>query len=144
MRYRHVALYVDDLRGAEEFYRRVFAAEVRFRETVDADGVWRTLPLDAGWEEAAAAGIEVRMTFLQRDQFFLPVFAGRPARRIVGLHASAEEIRAMRARLPDGTSVLAEGDGRLVFADPFEVEWQVGAATAFRSSGELQGRWLVL
>ena len=140
--YRHVAVYVEELRRAEEFYGRAFAADVRFREAVDDDGVWRTLPPGAGWQDADRAGVAVAMTLLQRDEFFLPVFAGRSERRIVGLHASREEIRAMRGRLPGEASVLTESEGQLVFADPFQIEWQVTVPTPFRSSGELYGRWL--
>jgi hypothetical protein len=40
MRVRHIALYAEDLRSAEDFYMRVSAPALLFREAVDADGVW--------------------------------------------------------------------------------------------------------
>jgi hypothetical protein len=81
------------------------------------------------------------MVALRRDEFVLPIFMGRSEPRIIGL-AGAEEIAAMRDRLPEGARVLADGEASLVFADPFGVEWQVSAAARFRSSGEIYGRWL--
>lgn len=144
MRVSHIALYAEDLRAAENFYARVFAAELLFREAVDGDGVWHTLPLSAGWDDATAVGIRVDLVVLRRDDLVLPVFAGRSSPRIIGLDVAAEEIEAMRARLPDEAHVLAEGEARLVFVDPFGVQWQVSAAAAFRSSGEIHGRWLPL
>ncbi len=144
MRYSHVALYADDLRGAEEFYAQVFAAEVLFREAVGRDGVWHTLRREASWEDAEEAGIELQMVALRRDEIVLPVFAGRPAPRIIGLDASAEEIEGMRRRLPDAADVLTHSGRQLVFTDPFGVEWQVRADTDFRSQGEMHGRWLVV
>lgn len=81
---------------------------------------------------------------LRRDHLVLPVFAGRSSPRIIGLDVDGEEIESMRARLPEEAHVLAEGEARLVFVDPFGVEWQVSAAAPFRSSGEIHGRWLTL
>jgi catechol 2,3-dioxygenase-like lactoylglutathione lyase family enzyme len=144
VRYRHVAIYVDDLRAAEDFYAQVFAAEVLFRETVDSAGVWRTLPLGSRWEHAEAAGIEIDMSVLQRDEVVLPLFVGRPSTRIIGLHASVDEIDAMRRRMPPGARVIAESEHDLAFADSFEVEWQVSVPGQFRSSGEIRGEWLAL
>lgn len=144
MRVSHIALYAPDLRAAENFYARAFAAEFLFREAVDGDGLWHTLPLSAGWDDAIAAGIRVDLVVLRRDDLVLPVFAGRSLPRIIGLDVDADEIDAMRARLPEEAHVLTEDEARLVFVDPFGVEWQVSAAAPFRSSGEIHGRWLTL
>ncbi len=144
MRYSHVALYADDLRAAERFYARVFAAEVLFREAVDANGVWHTLPLDSGWDDAARAGVELGMVALRRDEIVFPVFARRTAPRIIGLEVAGEEIAGMRGRLPDEAEVVAANERQLVFADPFGVEWQIRTRGGFHSSGEMHGRWLVL
>jgi catechol 2,3-dioxygenase-like lactoylglutathione lyase family enzyme len=51
----HVAIRVDGLSEAERYYRRLFGLEVAFREAETAEG-WKTLPQEAGWEEAEAAG----------------------------------------------------------------------------------------
>ncbi len=144
MRYSHVALHAEDLRAAEEFYRQVFAAEVVFRESVDRDGVWHTLPLAHGWDEAEEAGIELHMVALARDEIVLPVFAGPSVPRIIGLDVTIDDIDRMRQHLPEEAEVVTDGERALVFRDPFEIEWQVSAATGFRSSGEMHGRWLVV
>jgi len=142
MRYTHVALHVDDLRAAEAFYRQVFDADVLFREA--HDGVWRTLPPDAGWEDAERAGTELHMVALGRDGIVLPLFAGTPTRRIIGIEASLDELESMRRRLPEDARLIGETAQTLVFSDPFDVEWQVRAGGGFQSSGELHGRWLVV
>ena len=144
MRYRHVALYADDLRRAEDFYAHVFAAEVLFREAMSSDGVWQTLPLHATWDDAERAGIDLQLVVLRRDDIFLPVFLGESVPRIVGLEATVKEADEMRRRLPEEAQVLDESERQLVFADPFAVEWQVGIGTGFRSSGEMHGRWLAV
>ncbi len=144
VRISHVALYAEDLRAAEAFYARAFAAELLFREAVDADGIWHTLPLDVGWDDAAAADIRIGMVAVRRDDLILPVFVGRSEPRIIGLKASADEIGALQERLPEQARVLAQKSTKVVFADPFSGEWQVSADTRFRSSGEMHGRWLAL
>jgi catechol 2,3-dioxygenase-like lactoylglutathione lyase family enzyme len=144
MRYSHVALYVDDLRAAERFYKHVFTAEVLFREAVDAHGVWHTLPLEAGWDDAERAGVELEMVALKRDDIVFPIFAGPTARRIIGLEVAGEEIAHMRRRLPDEAEVVGVNEQQLVFVDPFDVQWQVRTGAGFRSSGEIHGRWLSL
>jgi hypothetical protein len=144
LRYKHVALYASDLRAAEVFYRQAFAAEVLFREAHDADGVWHTLPVKASWEDAERAGIELHMVVLVRDDISLPIFAGASVPRIIGLEVAVDEIADMRQRLPREAEVLSEGARSFVFSDPFDVEWQVSTTTAFRSSGEMYGRWLAL
>lgn len=144
VRISHVALYAEDLRAAEAFYERAFAAELLFREAVDADGIWHTLPLDVGWDDAAAADIRIDMVAVRRDDLILPVFVGRSEPRIIGLKASADEIGALHARLPEQARMLTHNNAEIVFADPFGVEWQVSTGTRFRSSGEMHGRWLAL
>ena len=119
MMYRHVAMYADDLRAAEDFYRLVFAAEVLFREAVSTNGLWATLPLGASWDDATEAGIEIEMVALGRDAFVLPIFAGRSASRIIGLEATIDEMRALRRRLPREAELVTEDERKLVFMDPF-------------------------
>ena len=115
-----------------------------FREARDSRGVWRTLPLEAGWDDAEEAGIKLHMVALARDEIVLPIFAGRSGPRIVGLKATAEEIEGMRRCLPEEAVLVSEGEGKLEFADPFEVTWQLSAVSRFRSSGEMHGRWLAV
>jgi catechol 2,3-dioxygenase-like lactoylglutathione lyase family enzyme len=142
VRYSHVALYAADLRAAEEFYASAFAADLLFRESRDTDGFWHTLPLEATWEDAERAGIEIHFVALARDAIVFPIFEGERGPRIVGLKLDAEELDAVRDRLPGEAVVVAQGERTLVFRDPFEVEWQLATVAGFRSSGELHGRWL--
>lgn len=143
MMYRHVALYADDLRAAEDFYRLVFAAEVLFREAVSTNGLWATLPLGASWDDATEAGIEIQMV----ASGVTPSFSqSSPA----GLHRASSALRPRSTRsersgdaCPERRSSSRRMNG-LVFMDPFEVEWQLSAASSFRSSGDMHGRWLVV
>lgn len=61
-----VALRVQDLRAAESVYQQLFGLEVRFREA-ETDQGWATLPPDAGWDDADAAGAHLDLCVLQRD-----------------------------------------------------------------------------
>jgi catechol 2,3-dioxygenase-like lactoylglutathione lyase family enzyme len=63
--FTHIALTVTPLRQAEEFYRTLFALDIAFREAEAADG-WYTLPSDAGWDDAEAAGISLGLCSLLR------------------------------------------------------------------------------
>lgn len=143
MRYSHVALYADDLRAAEDFYSRVFAAHVLFREVCGADGLWRALPPASGWDDAARAGVEIDMVALERDEIVFPIFAGRTVPRIIGLEVADEELAEMHGRLSPEAEIVAATEQQLVFTDPFDVEWQVRkTGVDFRSSGEIHGRWV--
>src|SRR5260370_42077571 len=73
--FTHIALLVSRLRQAEEFYRTLFALEVAFREAETADG-WDTLPSDAGWDDAEAAGVSLGLGSLHRKAFTLTLEAG--------------------------------------------------------------------
>lgn len=74
----HIALFVPDLRKAENFYKYVFGMQLLMREAVLDDHKWYTLPKDKGWDDAVAAGIELGMTALRRDAFNLALFQGKP------------------------------------------------------------------
>jgi catechol 2,3-dioxygenase-like lactoylglutathione lyase family enzyme len=144
MRFSHVALSVDDLRAAERFYTCAFAADVLFREAVDGKGVWRTLPAEAGWDDAARAGVEPHMVALKRDDIVFPVFVGPTVHRIIGLEVAHDEIEEMRRRLPDEAEIVAADEAQISFTDPFAVQWQVRSSPGFSSSGEMYGRWYSL
>lgn len=145
MRCRYIALFVPDLRAAESFYRHVFGMELLFREGT-IDGEWGTLPLDKGWEEAEAAGIELEMLALARDDFVLPLFQGTPSPGTVleiCLGSTGDEIEAVRSRLSDGVPILEHGEGFLQFDDPFGHRWTLQPhQIPFLSNGEHSGRWL--
>lgn len=143
----HVALFVADLRAAEAFYQRAFGLEVLFREVETDDGTF-TLREGRGWDEAHAAGVDIGVVFLHRDQFLLPIFAGDPQPGTVlevGITASPTQIDAVRAQLPEEATLLPHEYGDLYFADPFGYTWHLySASEKLLSNGELSGAWLDL
>ena len=100
---KHIALFVPDLLAAEEFYRRVFAMDILFRESdVDGDENWHTLPRGKGWSDAARAGVELAMVALKRGEVVLALFLGNPQRgtvREICFGLPPDEIETIRARL---------------------------------------------
>jgi len=143
---RHIALVVLDLRLAERYYRSVFDMELIGREAQRSDGLWYSLPFDKGWDEAEAAGIELGMLALRKDEFVLALFRGvaPPGQiRVIGLTTPTEEIARVRARLPGDTQVSEDWPDRLEFRDPYEIVWQLSVpGKAFRTAGDFAGRWL--
>jgi DNA-binding CsgD family transcriptional regulator len=73
--FTHIALILTPLRQAEGFYQTLFALDVAFREAEAADG-WYTLPSDASWDDAEAAGISLGLCSLHRDAFTLALEDG--------------------------------------------------------------------
>ena len=139
----HVAIYVHDLRAAEEFYRRAFGMGLLFRETRREGDDWYALRPHVDWDGAEARGIQIGMVALRRDDFVLALFRGAPQEGTVvelGLAMSSSELDELQARLPDNV----EGSSTaLQFTDPFGFRWNVHAnEVRFRSSGDIAGRWL--
>ena len=144
---KHIALFVPDLRAAEKFYGRVFGVEPVFRESaVDGEETWYALPPGKGWEDAERAGIEVGMVALKRDEFVLALFRGTPRAGTVNeicFGLAADELEAVRARLREEAITPEHGEHWLRFDDPFGFRWTVQEPhIAFKSSGEIAGRWL--
>lgn len=144
---RYIALFVHDLRAAEDFYRRFFEMELLFREG-RVDGEWATLPADKGWDDAEAAGVELGMVALRREEFVLPLFQGAPAPGTVyeiciGLPVQEIEIACARLTI-EGLSPGRHVEGRLLqFNDPFGYRWSLTPPRApFLGSAEIAGRWL--
>ena len=127
--FTHIALLLTPLRQAEEFYQTLFALDVAFRETEVADG-WYTLPSDASWDDAEAAGIYVGLCVLHRDAFTLALEDGasREGGRLshVGVQVDAQEVGRLRTMAPTlGCQVVQDGPTLLVFDDPYGVRWEV-------------------
>jgi catechol 2,3-dioxygenase-like lactoylglutathione lyase family enzyme len=145
---RHIALTVPDLRAAERYYQTVFDMELIGREAVLADGLWYTLPFDKGWDEAVAVGIELDMLALRKGEFVLALFRGSAAPGqvpVIGLSMPAEELVALRGRLPEELQGRADAPDRLEFRDPYRILWQISVpGDEFRTSGEFANRWLEL
>lgn len=142
---KYVALYVPDLRAAEGFYRSAFGVELLFRES-ESDGQWWALPAGREWDDAHAAGVEIHMVALRRDDFVLALFRGAPEPGTVhelSIALDPAEIDRLRARPPAGLEILEHADGFLRFRDPFGFRWVLQRPDAgFRSSGQIAGRWL--
>lgn len=145
---RHIALFVPDLRTAENYYQSIFDMELIGREAELADGLWYTLPFDKGWDEAEAAGIKLDMLGLRKDDFALAFFRGNaPAGQVnvIGLRMPMEEIAKIRARLPRDTQVLEDKPDYLEFRDPYLITWQIMfPGSKFSTSGVFANRWLKL
>lgn len=145
---RHVALFVPDLRAAESYYRSVFDMELIGREAELADGLWYTLPFEKGWDEAEAAGIELGMLFLRRDEFGLGLFRGdAPPGQVyvIGLKMPMDELARVRARLPQDTQVSEDAPDYLEFRDPYQITWQIMLSRSkFSTAGVFANRWLKL
>jgi catechol 2,3-dioxygenase-like lactoylglutathione lyase family enzyme len=144
--FHHLAMYVNDLRKAEDFYRDVFGMGVLFREVETSDGEWYTLRSGTGWDEAEAAGVEIAMVALQRDGFTLAVFEGEPQPGTVveiGISVATDEVDEIDRRLPDDATRLHHEHGEVYFADPFGFRWNVTPmGTRFMSNAEIDSRWL--
>lgn len=155
----HIALFVPDLPAAERFYQHIFAMQLLMRETQLDDGLWYTLPMDKGWSDAQAAGIEIEMIALKRDAFVLALFKaalfkaalkqGDPAPRTtvleIGITMTAKSIAAVRDRLPESAEIVPHEYGDLMFRDPFGYLWHLSPiGRVFQSNGQSSGRWLQL
>jgi catechol 2,3-dioxygenase-like lactoylglutathione lyase family enzyme len=145
---RHIALTVPDLQEAEAYYQALLGMELLGRETQLGDGQWYQLPLDKGWEEAGAAGIELRMLALRKGAIVLALFSGGETRGqvfAIGLTLSQEEIDEVRTRLSKDILILMDQGTRLHFIDHYGIMWQLELpGVEFRMNGESSGRWLEL
>lgn len=145
---RHIALFVPDLRTAEHYYQSVFDMELIGREAELADGLWYTLPFNKGWDEAEAAGIELGMLALRKEEFGLALFRGdTPAGQVnvIGIKMPMEEIARVRARLPQDTQVSEDTPDYLEFHDPYQITWQILLPESkFRTAGDFANRWLII
>jgi catechol 2,3-dioxygenase-like lactoylglutathione lyase family enzyme len=146
----HIALVVTPLRQAEAFYQALFALEVAFREAEMADG-WYTLPPQASWEDAEAAGIHLRLSSLHRDALTLALEAGpgTAGGRLshIGIQVDSADLERLRTQAPaSGCQLTVDRPTLLVFDDPYGVRWEVSTTSyddpASLSTGARAGRWL--
>ena len=145
---RHIALFVPDLREAEAYYQSLLGMELIGREAELEDGLWYTLPVDRGWDDARAAGIDLDMVALCRGEIVLALFAGdAPQGQVfaIGLSLSPQEIAGIRSRLPAGEELTQGQPDRLEFRDPYQILWQISTpGDQFRTAADFAGRWLEL
>ena len=125
---KYIALRVSDLRAAEDYYAKVFAMTLLFRESEQDAETWRTLRPEVDWDGAESAGITIDMVSLRRDAFVLALFRGTPAPDAVFefcVGIELDEIGAVRSRLPNPTNVIESRPDNLRFEDPFGFRWAV-------------------
>lgn len=148
--FTHIALIVRPLRQAEEFYRTLFALEVAFREA-ETDAGWYTLPSNAGWDDAEAAGISLGLCSLHRDAFTLALedgLSGEGGRLShIGMQVDAEDLARLRTVAATlRCQVVQDGQSILVFDDPYGVRWEMTTSSyddpRRLSTGARMGRWL--
>jgi len=146
--FRHIALYVPNLRAAEEYYQTLLGMELIGREAELEDGNWYSLPLDKGWDEAENAGIQLGMTALRKGDIVLALFEGQvqPGQVFaIGLTLPIEEIAEIRKRLSNDTELVNDKPEKLVFRDPYQIMWQISVpGDEFKTTGDISGRWIDL
>ncbi len=147
MRYRHIAIFVPELYSAEGYYREIFQLDVIVREARVGRGLeeWAQLPRDKGWADAEAAGIEMGMVALGRDDFVLALFTGEPSPvqvYAIGVVVTEAEMAGVASRLPDDTRILGSEPNWLDFIDRHQFHWQLATGSEFRGSGDRNGLWL--
>lgn len=143
----HVALRVADLREAEAYYPSLFELTPHFREA-EVDGEWRTLPSDADWDDAQAAGVSLDLCYLGSGDLELALERvegveadGRLSH--VGLSLDGDELVALRGHLAEHDCVVTGSSERsLVFEDRYGVTWEASVGYEASSTGERTGRWL--
>jgi catechol 2,3-dioxygenase-like lactoylglutathione lyase family enzyme len=144
---KHIALFVPNLRAAEQYYQTVFDMKLIGREALLKDGFWYTLPFDKGWDDAEAAGIGLGMLALQKDKFVLALFKAEfPHGQVyaIGLTMPAEEIARIRVRLQEDVEIGTDEPESLEFRDPYQIIWQISVTDEFSTAGVFANRWLQL
>lgn len=145
---RHIALFVPNLREAEDYYRSLFQMKLIGREAELEDGQWYTLPTGKGWEDADAAGIDLGMIALRKGDIVLAFFPGpAPSGQVyaIGLAMPQAEIDGVRNHLPSDAEVLVDRSEQFNFRDRFGIIWQlVPPGNEFLMNGDSAGRWLEL
>ena len=143
-----IALYVKDLKEAEEYYQSLFGMDVITREAPMDDGIWYALPPGKGWADLEKAGIELGMLALRRDDFVLALFSGEPKPGqifTIGLSMTADEMDELHSRLPENQVATYEEGRMLHFNDKYDLHWQIYLAPhIFKSTGETTGNWMNL
>jgi hypothetical protein len=148
----HVALRVQGIRDAEAFYIALFALAVAFRETETPDG-WRTIPLEATWDEIDRAGVGVGLAMLHRGGLRLALEATDETSQTgllshIGVQVEEQELQRLRERaLATGCDLVLDQPGRaLIIDDPFGVRWELNTFTyddpPSLSTGARTGGWL--
>ena len=145
----HVAILVPDLVDAEEFYSQLFDTNVNYRQTT-IDGEWFTLEEGMDWPIAEEAGYEPRMSFIQRDDFFLALTAASESDDPdqaqyyhIGLQMSEKELDTFLHRSEQlGCEILYRQNGGAMIEDVFGFEWDIDVEWSSKDSGTPRGPWI--
>ena len=152
----HVAIRVENLVDAEEFYTELFATTVNYRQT-PIKGEWHTLPEGVDWAEAEANGFEPRMSFIARDDFFLAL-AGPdeewPGESVeedyhIGVQMNETEFQDFLQRADElHCEILHQGehDGSsyALVEDIYGYEWDIAVDWSTQRSAMPSGPWIDL
>ena len=118
-----VALFVPDLKRAEEYYRTLFEMEVITREAPREDGYWYALPERKDWQDLENAGIEIGMLAVRRDNFVLALFLSDPVKGQVfafGLSMTPAQIDSLHSRITMENVLRNEEGSLLHFRDIYD------------------------
>ena len=150
----HVALQVQRLRETEVYYGTLFGMDVAYREA-RVEGEWRTLPPEASWADADAAGIELELCMLERGAFLLALVLdpgtgpGSLLDHIsvcVDNAATLDRIRSFTGEM--GCRIKDDSPTLLLFVDRYGVHWEIGlpfdGTQRDRSAGAQSGKWIEL
>ncbi|MBW3623018.1 MAG: VOC family protein [Armatimonadetes bacterium] len=129
----HLALVVESLRQAENFYMRLFGLRVLFREGTTVDGCIRW-PAEREWEEVRASDLPVERSCLECDGFRLVLQLKTeetaPTGRIdyVCLRVKPEDLGALQTQAETLDCRLERpSPGELILEDPYGVRWKMVA-----------------
>jgi hypothetical protein len=127
-----LVLRASPLPKAETFYRELFDFDVLFREGL-RDGDYGQIPPSADWDDAIAAGIEPRMSFLGRDGVALALANedGDPeASRLdhVALAVDESDRDAIGRRAERLGCETERRSHSLFIGDRYGVEWELNAS----------------
>ena len=149
--FTHVALRVERLRAAEEYYCALLALEVAWREAETPEG-WATLPEWANWDDAEQVGISLGLVMLYRDGLRLAlegVDTVAPEGRLshLGVFADEQELERLRdAAAAAGCTIVTDREQALIIDDAFGIRWEFNtfpyADPPSMSTGARTGHWL--
>ena len=128
----HIALRVNNIRHAEDFYHAFFQMDVVVRAYRTRDH-WESLPANFDWDEGVRTGVYPDFVYLRHGPLALLVInAGAAAvlneQRIayVALRVSPPSLTALRGEvLVRSFAVTRSTEHELTFRDPFGITWRL-------------------
>jgi catechol 2,3-dioxygenase-like lactoylglutathione lyase family enzyme len=130
LRLDHIALTVESLRQAENFYTRLFGLQVLYREGSTGDG-WRQCPSDWVWEQALQSELSPERTCLGCDELRLMLLLKSseytPEGRIdyVCLRLKPEEACQLVQKAKQMGCEIEKTSTDTAILDPYGVRWRL-------------------